>query len=239
MAKKTLPSTAASDPVAYEVIRRKGQKHINIRVHHDGRVTVSAPANASEERVREALKAKQKWIRSHVERTLEKRGNFDELAEIPLAGVPHRISIDYLPDRKGSIRLVPEIRTINLRTASTSRATRIKEMAAFLKRYCVGNIKPEVESMAKLAEISINSISFRNQKARWGSSSARGTISLNFRIALLPPEKRRYLIIHELAHQVHMNHSPAFWNYVALRVPDYAECDSWLREHSFLLGIFR
>ena len=239
MAKDTLPFDTTSGPVTYEVVRKRGQKHINIRVHHNGHVTISAPANASDQKIRQAVKSKQKWICNHVERTREKRGNIDELTEIPFGGTPCRVSVEYRPGRRASVGFTPETRTIVMQTGSKSRATRLDEMAGFLKSYCLDTIKPEVESISKLMKIGINTISFRNQKTRWGSSSARGTISLNFRIALLPPEKRRYLIIHELAHQVHMNHSPDFWDFLATHLPDYAECDAWLKEHSFFLGLFR
>ncbi len=226
-------------PIPFTVIRRKGQKHINIRVHHDGRVTVSAPAHASDERVSEAVNIKEKWIRNHVERVREKISLVDELSEIPLGGVPHQVSIEYDPTRRGHIRLDETNRRILMRTGTKSRESRIEAVVRFLKRYCIDAIAPEVHSLSRPMRIEVRRIFFRNQKTRWGSSSAKGNISLNFRVALLPAEVRTYLIMHELIHQIHMNHSDRFWKQVAKVCPKYRKSDQWLKEHSFYLGLFR
>lgn len=237
--KKILPFESASGPVAYALVRRRGQKHINIRVHHDGRVTVSAPAHTSNERVFDAIRAKRQWICSHVDRAKEKKAGIDELSSLPVGGIPHKVTIEYAPAKRGLVRLAPESREIMLRTPDKSRQKRLDQLSGFLKRYCAQTVSPEVLALSQLMKVNINRISYRNQKTRWGSSSARGNISLNFRIALLPPEKRKYLIIHELAHQVHMNHSADFWQHLAAWEPNYRENDGWLKEHAFFLGLLR
>ena len=58
-------------------------------------------------------------------------------------------------------------------------------------------------------------ITVRDTSSRWGSCSTSGTISLSWRLAFAPPEIMRYVIIHELAHIKHMDHSPAFWAQVS------------------------
>lgn len=64
-------------------------------------------------------------------------------------------------------------------------------------------------------------VSVRLQRSRWGSCSSRGTISLNARLLLLPPDAVRYVLVHELCHTLHMNHSRAFWDEVARHQPDW------------------
>jgi predicted metal-dependent hydrolase len=82
-------------------------------------------------------------------------------------------------------------------------------------------------------------LSIRRQRTRWGSCSVRGTISLNCCILFQPPEVLRYLLIHELSHTRHMNHSRAFWDCVARCCPDYRKLDrqlldGWRRVPSWL-----
>jgi predicted metal-dependent hydrolase len=72
-----------------------------------------------------------------------------------------------------------------------------------------------------------------NTRTRWGSCSTRGTISINWRIALIPEQLQRYLIVHELAHMTHHNHSPAFWSYVGEMIPTYKEDRAALKAYRF------
>jgi predicted metal-dependent hydrolase len=79
----------------------------------------------------------------------------------------------------------------------------------------------------------------RCQRTRWGSCSRRGTISLNVCLLFQPPEVLRYLMIHELAHLRHMNHSARFWAEVARQEPDWKALDrellqGWRRVPSWI-----
>ena len=85
--------------------------------------------------------------------------------------------------------------------------------------------------------VSFSGITIRAQRTRWGSCSARGSLSFNCLLMLAPPEVREYVAVHELCHRKQMNHSAAFWREVASCLPDYAAQRAWLREHGpALLG---
>lgn len=75
------------------------------------------------------------------------------------------------------------------------------------------------------------SITIRDQKTRWGSCSSRGTLSFNYRLIYGPAGPLDYVVVHELCHLTHMNHSKDFWNMVERIMPDYRIYKQWLREH--------
>ncbi len=80
-------------------------------------------------------------------------------------------------------------------------------------------------------------ITIRDQKTRWGSCSSTGTLSFNYRLMFAPPRVLDYVVVHELCHLTHMNHSRDFWNLVASVMPDYKQYKAWLKEHGQELNI--
>ncbi len=78
-------------------------------------------------------------------------------------------------------------------------------------------------------------ISIRGQKTRWGSCSARGNLSLNWRLVQVPLSVRDYVLIHELCHLQHMNHSPSFWSLVRQHCPSYKRSEAWLKAHADII----
>ena len=84
---------------------------------------------------------------------------------------------------------------------------------------------------------SYSRITVRDQKTRWGSCSSTGTLSFNYRLMFAPPRVLDYVVIHELCHLTHMNHSREFWNLVASVMPEYKIHRNWLKEHGQELHI--
>ena len=99
-----------------------------------------------------------------------------------------------------------------------------------------------LRSLAALHDVTVTRISIRNQRSRWGACSAAGAITLNWRLVLVPPFVRDYVMLHELMHRRELNHSRRFWRHVAAVCPRCQEARRWLltegqqlfagREHS-------
>lgn len=83
----------------------------------------------------------------------------------------------------------------------------------------------------------IGEIRIKEQKSRWGSCSARGNLNFNWKIIMAPDEIIDYLVVHELCHLLHMNHSKEFWQSVGSILPDYKSRKSWLKENGVLLNL--
>ncbi len=105
----------------------------------------------------------------------------------------------------------------------------------YLWKLAMKELPPRVLEFAALHQLVVRRITVRNQKSRWGSCSRRGTISLNWRLIQAPPSARDYVILHELMHLRHMNHSSRFWREVENVCPDYDIPRRWLRRHAVLL----
>ena len=100
-----------------------------------------------------------------------------------------------------------------------------------LKRDAKKIIQERVEYYAKLSGITYNRIFIRLQKSRWGSCSVEGNLNFNALLALMPLEVLDSVVVHELCHRRHMDHSKAFYDEVLKIFPDYKKWDKWLKQN--------
>ena len=94
--------------------------------------------------------------------------------------------------------------------------------------------EPIYESLGKFAPqmgVRYGRVTIRCQKSRWGSCSSAGNLNFNCLLALAPREVLDYVVVHELAHRLHMDHSAAFWQEVEKVLPDYRVRRDWLRKN--------
>ena len=101
-----------------------------------------------------------------------------------------------------------------------------------LRSQAEAEIPGRVYAYAKLMGVAPRRVTIRGQRTRWGSCSAKGNLSLNWRLVQVPEEVRDYVVIHELCHLRQMNHSSRFWDLVRSVCPNYREHEVWLRAHS-------
>lgn len=100
-----------------------------------------------------------------------------------------------------------------------------------LKRDAKKIIPERVEYYAKLSGITYNRIFIRLQKSRWGSCSVEGNLNFNALLALMPLGVLDSVVVHELCHRRHMDHSKAFYDEVLKIFPDYKKWDKWLKQN--------
>lgn len=122
-------------------------------------------------------------------------------------------------------------RTQSLRIQATAseRAAVVRELQLVLKELARQYFPVRLGMLAALHGLHYERVQIRGQRTRWGSCSSRGTISLNYKLLFLSPELVDYVLLHELAHTRHMNHSTAFWNQLSAMHADARRLDTMLR----------
>ncbi|MBR6381990.1 MAG: M48 family metallopeptidase [Lachnospiraceae bacterium] len=112
-----------------------------------------------------------------------------------------------------------------------------EQLAGWVKQQAKPYLTWHLESEAAKHGFAYASLRISHATGRWGSCSEDRRINLSWHLMLCPPECIRYVIIHELCHLLHMDHSRAFWYEVELRDPDFREHKRWLDEHGSFMDL--
>jgi hypothetical protein len=157
-----------------------------------------------------------------------------------IGGKEYILRLSYRPGRTSRARL--DGNTVVMEISSRLKSVRKHEVIARLLGRLIGNERLPVLRM-KIAELNekyfqktVNKISFKNNRSRWGSCTARGNISISTRLIAAPEEVLEYVCVHELAHLVEMNHSDRFWALVSKAMPDYMNSEKWLKNNQNTCG---
>ena len=221
------------------LIRRSQRaKYLRINITSLGKVEVVVPRRVSPQQVQEFIRQKQSWIdQTRQQIRYQRGGELDCL-------MPKRI---YLPavDRSWQVcyQAGPNKRLYQLSAEDGHTGqlqvsyTRQGDIAEQLSHWLAGTAKhilvPWLSAVSEETGLNFNRVTVRRQKTRWGSCSSLKNINLNRCLLFLQPELVRYLMVHELCHTRHMNHSHRFWSLVEKYVPDYRHCEKMINNATF------
>lgn len=214
-------------------VRRSARaRRFSARVFLDGRVEIVAPVRAADSLLREFVSRHRAWIER---RSAEAAGS---AAGRQVAFPPPVIELSAFGERwelglgpaEGRARLGERgAGLLELQGAPAGRDATRELLFRWLVERCRVHLSAALGELASAHGYAWQRLELRRQRTRWGSCSTRGTISLNVCIAFQRPEVMRYLLLHELAHTRHMNHSRAFWARVESTCPDWRALDRELR----------
>ena len=214
-------------------IIRSRRKTLAITVASFGRLIVRAPLNCSEQRIFEFIAEKEGWI---VRKISEKKGAGIELPPENL----HGYSL-LLLGRKCKIYVTDTSKVAfdSEQGILCSPAKNPKDrLVKWLKENAKRIFTQVTADTAKRMGVTYQSVGVNSAKSRWGSCSGENAIHFTFRLLYAPKAVIEYVIVHELAHTKHHNHSKAFWFEVAKFVPDWKERRAWLKQHGALMEVF-
>jgi predicted metal-dependent hydrolase len=125
--------------------------------------------------------------------------------------------------------------SIRLRKSAVEQSSVKRVLENFYRSRARDYLTDRTDYYAERMSVEYEKVELRNQRTRWGSCSTGGTISLNWRIIMAPPEVVDYLVVHELAHLTEQHHGREFWQLVGEHVPNYKEKAEWLEQNSVRL----
>lgn len=213
-------------------LKRSDRKTASIYIERDGQVSVLVPKGLSKARIEELLESKRKWIyrnqaewhdlnATRVQREYVNGEGFLYLGRtyrlklVDQQDEPLMLKNGYfcLMSNNGS---APDADSAFKEFYRTKGKDRIPDRVAFFER------RMGVES---------KSITVMELKNRWASCTPGGKLNFHWKCMMAPPTVLDYIVVHELAHLIHANHTEAFWNEVDKVLPDYGDRKEWLRIH--------
>jgi len=220
----------AHDGETYRIAlsRSPRSRRFTLRIRSATRdVLLTMPARASLKSAREFAERHSAWIGVRLRR-LPRPVAFEPAAKAPLRGIEHRIV--HRPAARGVVWLEKVDGEAAICVAG-ERPHVARRVTDFLKREAMKDIEAAVARHARTLRVQPKRIAVRDTVSRWGSCSSSGRLGFSWRLILAPPFVLDYLAAHEVAHLIHMDHSPKFWSVVRRASPDVDRAEAWLKAH--------
>lgn len=162
------------------------------------------------------------WARRQLERQARLRQSIRLPERLELAIDGSSRPVIYASDpRTSTFDLFAEPADSAIEIGASDHRGRIRELRTWIRREARTRLPLMLDQVSRRTGLRYRKVSIRSQKSRWGSCSARGNISLNDQLLFVPANTAEYLMVHELCHTRHLNHSRAFWDLVEFHCPDY------------------
>ena len=226
----------AGKAVTYTLKRTSRRRSIGLRVDDRG-LTVNVPLRASEKWLHSVLQEKAGWV-------VEKLENWQVKKPVQQQWVDGEKIL--FRGETFSLRIIPSLFDAPLQlhgahlvihVSNTDNPAAIEKIVEQWYRREAQQLFTEcVEHFTPLMNVSAREIKLSAARTQWGSCTTRGTLRLNWQLIKMPLHLIDYVVVHELAHLIEMNHSAAFWRVVGCVCPDYVKLRRELREWSPATG---
>lgn len=232
--------------IEYHIQHSPSKKDVIIAVDWNTGVSVIVPDGIDQERIEVVLRKKASWI-------LRRLAEFKEIK--PQTTHHEFISGEKFPylGRQYRLKVTTEESTSNVSLAfqngrffaavpkESSLSWRQELLRLAFREWYITHgavkVRQRIKLFAPRLGLEPSNVVIKDQQARWGSCTTNGTININWRTLMAPMRIVDYVIVHELGHMIHANHSSDFWAVVASVMPDYDERKDWLRVNGATLQL--
>lgn len=209
--------TLSGGPLTYSIATSARRRTTCVQVYPDGSVRVVAPHHADLREIRAFIIERQPWITKQRLRFASRAPVVGELADGTLLPfMDETLTLRLSPHASASVHREGG----DLFLAARGRDARAL-LVAWYRAQAANHVPQRIDRYVAAVGRSPQRVHIRDQKTRWGSCSPRGTICINWRLLLAPLEILDYVVVHELCHLLHANHSPRFWGEVQRVLPHY------------------
>jgi len=219
--------------IQIDQIIRTNRKTYAIIIQPDGKLVVRAPLRAAARQINAFVDQNAGWIQ-------QKQAEMSS-RNISSQGKNYREGELFLfLGQEYPLILVDQQKQPLLLDGSFKLARRALPMAQLVfsrwyKKQAAETISARVDYYASQHGFSFTKFGITSARTRWGSCSQKGSLNFSWRLVMAPMEAINYVVVHELVHTRHHNHSRAFWSAVAQIMPDYRQRRSWLKQNGYLL----
>lgn len=226
--------------IEYTIEYRK-RKSVELTIDAAGVVRVKAPKGSEESAVQAIVFKKRDWIIEKLE-LMFSRGKrietktYEDGETFLFLGKKLKLVIYYRDVQSANIALIE-----NELIISCPENYDAKALSELIEKHYRKELKKVIENRVKFFQsnfkVKPKKVLIKEQKTRWGSCSSERNINFNWKLIMAPIEIIDYLVVHEMCHLVHMNHSKSFWTLVGKILPDYKIRQNWLNKNGFLLEL--
>ena len=219
----------------YTIQKSVKRRKLTITIERDRKVVVHAPEGLSDEKIRQVVESKRRWIH-------EKTGHSQKYQTLPHPPGKELVSGEsalYL-GRQYRIEVVKNgLAGIQFSHRFLIPASQGKKRQEVLREWYINRAKEKIVQQVKLHArrlgVDIAGVKIVDSRYRWGSCTLKNNVNFNWRLIKAPMFVIDYVIVHELSHLIEANHTPRFWNIVSAQTPTMDKAKVWLKEHGQLL----
>ncbi|AKM81553.1 MAG: hypothetical protein UT13_C0001G0593 [Candidatus Pacebacteria bacterium GW2011_GWF2_38_9] len=214
----------------YQLKRSSRSSGIKIAIRANAQVLVTAPRFIPEFIIKKFVESQKEWIENNLAKSKKQQAEINH-DEILIFDKKYQLVINNSAEKIGVEVRGEKIFVNNLSEKTPSKIK--KQLEEFLKKTAFKYIGTRIQILSKKMGVTYNRLALREQSSRWGSCSSRGNLNFNWRLVHYPPAIIDYVIIHELAHRLELNHSKKFWEIVKKHDSEYLIHKGQLRKRRY------